>query len=129
MSGIPVVFRNCILFCVLLSGLLFLQTLTPWNRRSGKNKIYLADVSNLLPFHKHKLPSPSLLIVFTIYFLFLRMTGWIFILLFYSCGIEHTVCKGFANKFSGLQKSFSFPVNLLSRKKSHSSFEITTYSP
>lgn len=83
----------------------------------------------LYGLHKHKLASPSLLIAFTIYFLFLKMTGWIFILLFYSCGIEHTVCKGVANKFSGLQKSFSFPMNLLSWKKSHSSFEITTYSP
>ena len=82
----------------------------------------------LYGLHKCKFASPSLLIVFTIYFLFLKMTGWIFILFFYCCGIEQKVCKDVANKCNGLQKAFSFPMNLLSWKKSHSHFEITTYS-
>lgn len=56
------------------------------------------------------------------------MIGWIFILFFYSCCTEQKVCKDVANKFSGLQKAFSFPMSLLSWKKSHSHFEITTYS-
>lgn len=37
------------------------------------------------------------------------MTAWVFILFFYSCGIEQKVCKAVANKFNGLQKGLFSP--------------------
>lgn len=82
-SRIPVIFRNCTLFCSLFSVLLFFLALNPCNRKSGNNEICLEGISYIYEWPKHKLASPSLLTVLTVQFyaLFLSMTGIFFKLL------------------------------------------------
>lgn len=125
-------FRNCI-FCALFSVLLFPQTLTPWHRKSGNNKIYLAGVSNLLHLWitKHKLASPSLLIILTLQYISCS-SRWLDGYLFYFftlVALNRKFVRMLLTNSVDCRRPFLSLLSLLSWKKSHSRFEITTYAP